>query len=445
MRILFLLLLLAMHGLARPDAATNPHTFPNPPTFPNGFIVGDVSATQANIWTRATPTPAINELPANPGHSPQLRVVYQGHDGAQSGASPWTSVSAQTDYTADIKLRRLRPATTYAITLEARLVPHDRVTRLSGSFRTAPLPFRETPVRFAVIAGEHGFIARDQGGLKAHHSIHQQRYDFLVHAGRSIDYETAHAPVTDLATARAVWHQARGLPNFQALHRETPSYWLRDDLDTCGTRATPGQEKRFGLFQFQDGIALFNEQTPGNGNYHTVSHGQLAQIWFLDCRQHREIRHGVLLGHEQKAWLEKTLHASQAKVRIIICPTPVLGPVRQDNRDSHAAGYHHEGTWLRQLLTKRNAIILTGNRPWQYASVDRERSIWEFGCGPAAPERTRLPPQTQHQYSQFCEQAAGFLDIAITNHQGSPQCLVRLLSPEGKLNFKQTIYFDGGQ
>ena len=63
-----------------------------------------------------------------------------------------------------------------------------------------------------------------------------------------------------------------------------------------------------------------------------------------------------------------------------------MGPDRPNKRDNHAnTVFAYEGEELRDRLSKLDGVIvLCGDRHWQYASVDAESGLWEFGCGPGS-------------------------------------------------------------
>ena len=52
----------------------------------------------------------------------------------------------------------------------------------------------------------------------------------------------------------------------------------------------------------------------------------------------------TIWGEEQMAWLKKTAAESDAAFRILISPTPIVGPDRENKRDNHANKvFKHEG------------------------------------------------------------------------------------------------------
>ena len=167
---------------------------------------------------------------------------------------------------------------------------------------------------------------------------------------------------------------------------------MKDDHDTLKDDCWPGQT--YGSVSFEQGVKLFNEeQFPAAApRYKTVRWGKDLQIWLLegrDYRSHNDMPDGpekTILGTEQKRWLEETLGQSDAKFKLVFCPTPIVGPDRDKKKDNHADdNFTYEGDQLRKLLSGIDGmIVLCGDRHWQYASVQPETGLWEFGCGPGS-------------------------------------------------------------
>ena len=86
-------------------------------------------------------------------------------------------------------------------------------------------------------------------------------------------------------------------------------------------------------FTFTEGLRVFREQTaPSEPPYRTLRWGRHLQVWFLEGRDFRSTTEAdrkqtpTILGPTQIAWLERTLTASDATFRVVITPTPMVGP-----------------------------------------------------------------------------------------------------------------------
>ena len=87
------------------------------------------------------------------------------------------------------------------------------------------------------------------------------------------------------------------------------------------------------------------------------------------------------------------MQASDAAYRILISPTPLVGPDRANKGDNHAnKQFTHEGNELRSFIaSQKNMYVVTGDRHWQYVSVDSKT-----GCAssPADRQATNTPAAT---------------------------------------------------
>jgi alkaline phosphatase D len=177
-------------------------------------------------------------------------------------------------------------------------------------------------------------------------------------------------------------------------------------------------------------VKLFNqEQFPTRDpRYQTVHWGKNLQVWFLEGRDFRspnKLADGpekTILGEKQKAWLFKSLNASEAKFKLVFSPTPIVGPDRKNKKDNHANNiFAHEGKELRDKLAQyKGLIVLCGDRHWQYASHDKESDLWEFGCGPGSEEhQLGWKPDDKRPVHRFLRVAGGFLsgEIKYTGKQ----------------------------
>lgn len=82
-------------------------------------------------------------------------------------------------------------------------------------------------------------------------------------------------------------------------------------------------------------------------------------------------------------WFKSTVERSDATFRILISPTPIVGPDRVTKNDNHAnAGFKHEGDLIRKFIARqKNMYVICGDRHWQYISKHPETGVIEFSCG----------------------------------------------------------------
>ena len=353
-------------------------------------------------------------------------------------STPWVTTSADSDFTAQWKIKELKPDTFYAAVIEAKPIDREELTAVvRGQFRTAPEKNAEEKLKFCVTTC-HDFIRRDDGsnGHKIYSAMTQIEPDFVVHAGDIEYYDKPDPWAMTKELMRFKWGRIFALPSNRAFYASTTSYFLKDDHDTLKNDCWPGTT--YGSVSFEQGVQIFNEeQFPSHSpRYQTVNWGRDLQVWFLEGRDFRsphDIPDGpdkTILGVEQKAWLFQTLKESKAKFKLVFSPTPIVGPDRKGKKDNHANGiFAHEGNELREQLSKHdNLIVLCGDRHWQYASVDQQTNLWEFGCGPGS-EKHQLGWKAgdERPMHRFLRVAGGFLsgDLTYRGKDKQPKLTLR--------------------
>jgi alkaline phosphatase/alkaline phosphatase D len=131
-------------------------------------------------------------------------------------------------------------------------------------------------------------------------------------------------------------------------------------------------------------------------------------------------------GKEQKAWLQQTLLASNAVFKILISPTPIIGPDRDNKIDNHVntRGFKTEGraflNWAGSNLT--NFYIVCGDRHWQYHSID-ESGVQEFSAGAVSDVHGAVnqPHWGKDRQPFFRDAAGGFLQVRLVGTVDKPE------------------------
>jgi alkaline phosphatase/alkaline phosphatase D len=134
------------------------------------------------------------------------------------------------------------------------------------------------------------------------------------------------------------------------------------------------------------------------------------QIWLLEARDHRSPNsmpdgpEKSMWGKAQKQWLQQTLLESDATFKLIVTPTPMVGPDDARKRDNHANpdGFFYEGeaffAWLKEKkFSPTQVFILTGDRHWQYHSI-HPSGFQELSSGAMVDQNARMgvPPGAPH-------------------------------------------------
>ena len=450
-----------------------------------GIKIGEVTSTEAIVWTRLTHAPMpvplnaplpvvryknpdtgkLEELPgerrtwtpvveypagattdtvagASPGTDGEVRVVCQSENAVETSATSWEKVDPAKDFTRQFRLSKLKPATAYTFRVESRdETSHRAGQTVEGKFRTAPLPTESASVSFAVSTGQE-FAHKDRpDGFKIYPSMSSMNLDFFVHTGDIVYYDKL-AKSMDLA--RWHWERVYSLPTNVDFHRQTPSYFIKDDHDTWMNDCWPAMNSEFmGAFTFKQGQAIFLEQVPmGKRTYRTFRWGKDLQIWLVEGRDFRSANDmpdgpdKTIWGAKQKRWFKKSVSESDATFRVLISPTPLVGPDRGSKNDNHAnAGFTVEGDELRSFIaTQKNMVVVCGDRHWQYVSVDPKSGVREYSCGPASDEHAGGWPVGQvlpeHRYLKV---VGGFLVISVGQNNGETELLGRHYGVDGQL------------
>ena len=411
-----------------------------PPFQANGIKIGAVTQTRAQIWTRLTQTPAWKSAPAEtlenwyvPGGEGQVRITWWKGDAIKEKTSTdWQTVKAEDDFIHEFNLTKLTPGQRYALLCEARDAGGEVQSMTVGKFRTAPADTVAQPIRFTVVTGQ-GYHRRD---TKQGHGIYPQMAkldpDFFVHTGDIIYYDKPKPLADNLDLARLHWQRMFALPHQRAFHNQVASYFIKDDHDTLKNDCWPGQSQ--GDLTWEMGLKTFNEQLPVFARpYQTIRYGKDLQIWLVEGRDFRSNNNATdgpdktIWGKEQMAWFKQTVTASDATFRILISPTPVVGPDRGNKNDNHAnKGFSYEGDMLRQFISEqKNMFVVCGDRHWQYVSKDEKTGVREYSCGPTSNVHAGgwrdSNRSTMHKYLKV---KGGFLavdiegDKAIFTHHG---------------------------
>ena len=419
--------------------------FADGPYLANGVRVGEVDQHSAIVWIRTTALPEARfdmlpifteglgegekdrgEMPVDvlPGMDGQVRIQYmaEGSGEPDLSATPWKTVDPKRDFVSQIRLTGLLPNTTYDYLVEARGPKGGMPTAaVSGSFKTAPASDDSSPVRFIVTTCQA--VRSIDSGPEGHRTYKQMlAFDphFFVHTGDIVYYDKA--PLADnVAEARAKCNLMFAYGYNREFHLHVTSYFIKDDHDTVYNDAYPGM--RYGDLTWDQGLALFREQVPmGEMTYRTIRWGKDLQIWMTENRDFRSANSDpdgpekTILGAEQKAWLKQTLEESDATYKFVISPGPIVGPDKPGKADNHSNdAFYHEGQELREFLSQvPNTYVVTGDRHWQYFSVDPETGLKEFGCGPINDEHNYGgDPGFQPEWHRFFSEKGGFLGVTV--------------------------------
>lgn len=419
------------------------------PFLGNGFKVGEATADSAIVWVRLTKTKTADfgalrifteGLPSNersrlpmpadvlPGAPGAVRLLYESTRPATSQpatspkqTTPWVTVEPKNDFTHQFRLTNLRPGSDYQLTVEARDRSGQPSQSATGRFRTAPEARTRVPVRF-IVSTCQAVRSIDSGpdGHRAYQQMAQFDPHFFVHTGDILYYDKV--PLCrSVAQARAKWNLMFAYGHNRRFHQNVSSYFMKDDHDTLKNDCWPGQ--KYGALTFEDGLKIFREQVcMGEQTFRTVRWGRDVQIWMTENRDFRSSNRlpdgpdKTILGPEQKAWLKRSMAASQATFKFLISPGPLIGPDKRGKSDNHSnAAFATEGRELRRFAASLgNVYVICGDRHWQYCSKDPETGLIEMGCGPINDEHSfGGNPGRNARFHRYFSPKGGFLGVSV--------------------------------
>jgi alkaline phosphatase D len=272
---------------------------------------------------------------------------------------------------------------------------------------------------------------------------------FFVHTGDIVYYDKlAKSP----ELARYHWQRTYSLPTNVRFHRRVPSYFIKDDHDTWQNDCWPTMKRdNMGTFTFAQGVAIFLEQVPMRWRTaRTYRWGRDLQIWLVEGRDFRSANDApdgpdkTIWGERQKAWFRRTVERSDATFKVLISPTPLVGPDRDNKRDNHSnKGFTHEGNELREFISRqRNMVVVCGDRHWQYVSVHPESGVREYCCGPVSNKHAGGWKQDdlRPSHHKYLNVVGGFLAATVERIDGRPTLTFRHYSVDGEvLNEDQLV------
>ncbi len=437
-----------------------------------GVKVGEVTDTSAIVWMRLTAAAerkgdgvrvvgaADRQLPAGvgvddlegacPGAAGQVRLRYGlRRDLSDAESTAWVPVVPETDFTHQFRLVGLTPGTTYHFAAETagpRGGPAHAPLR--GSFQTAPRAVDWADVTFTVITGQMYKDLDDPDGFHIYEAMGDLKPQFIVPTGDTVYYDNEAPRATTVSLARYHWHRMYSLPRHIAFHLQVPGYWEKDDHDTLSNDCWPTLEPGFMLpMTFPDGQRIFREQAPmGGETYRTYRWGKGLQIWLVEGRDSRSPNNmpdgpdKTIWGPEQKEWLKRTILASDADWKVLLSPTPIVGPDRTNKRDNHAnAAFAHEGNEFRRWVQQNapdNLFLCCGDRHWQYHSVHPDTGVHEFCSGPASDQHAGGTPGRDDEYHRFHLVKGGFLSVSVGLQGGQSTITFRHHDVQGEVVYE---------
>lgn len=401
-----------------------------------GIMAGEVTATSAILQSRLTAAsrPVNRAWSGIPGFPGIARFEYStSPDFDGSKYTGWLEALPESDFIVKSAIGGLEPDTRYHYRLHFGKDRSALSRSGTATFRTLAGPHAGAAYSFAVVTGmNYSFFHHTGGpiypaydgpdkhlGFPGLASILKLSPDYFVGTGDNVYYDhPAQGRAETIHQMRMKHHEQYSQPRFIELFRSVATYWEKDDHDhrfndsdavnvfRAGAAQRVPEDKLFRISGYGSqpshelGLYVFKEQLPvvpdpGDPEavtYRTHRVSRDLQVWFVEGRDYRSPNampdgpDKTIWGQAQKAWLKRTLSESDATFKILISPTPMIGP-DAGKRDNHAniGGFRHERDEFFQWLVhngflKKNFYIVCGDRHWQYHAVDPS-GIEEFSVG----------------------------------------------------------------
>lgn len=426
-----------------------------------GLMAGEVSADSVILQTRLTAVAAPVDG-KTPGLAGSGRFEISANSSFESSQySPWLHATEANDFILRAPMGKLMPATVHYFRVHYGTdEKHTKVSQVA-TFKTLPNSDQVAPVSFVLTSClNYAFFQSSKGGSETSATDRKLGYpaleplralkpDFLIINGDCVYYDhPVQTRAKTLAEMRQKWHEQYSMPRFVQLFAQTPVYWTKDDHDyrmnDSDTTGDYEPSHRLGIDTFREQVPVVSGSDAVTYRTHRIGHD--LQLWFVEGRDYRSPNKTAdgpaktIWGAEQKAWLQRTLKDSDATYKILISPTPMIGPDDGYKKDNHAntAGFRHEGeeffAWLRSnKINTDRFFILCGDRHWKYHSR-HPSGIEELSSGALNVENARLGHKPGAKKSNDPEgklsllytdavPSGGFLRVSLTPGQASDAAL----------------------
>ncbi|HCS54741.1 alkaline phosphatase D family protein [Rubinisphaera sp.] len=442
-----------------------------------GEMAGEVTATSVLLQSRLTeiPGPVLDPSGDITGKAGLAKFEWSiDQNFSDSKQTDWLKAEPESDFIVRAELTNLKPGTQYYYRLHYGTDQADMETGPVCSFRTLNDPETAVPLKFCMgsCMNYHSFMSgKSNGGgpvtateedRKLGYPVFEQMLklepEFFIGTGDIVYYDhPGNNPAKTLPELRQKWHEQFRFPRLIKFFSQTPAYWSKDDHDFRYNDADLKSNREPSV---EVGIDLFREQMPihpagekDKPTYRTHRVNKHLQLWFVEGRDYRSPNKAedgpekTIWGAEQKAWLQKTLLESDATWKILISPTPMVGPDSARKTDNHTnlGGFRAEAeeffNWLNEHQI--NLINFCGDRHWQYHSI-HPQGVEEFSCGALNDENSIMgsfpgqknstdPEGLIKQPYHYKKPTGGFLFVQVEpeTKKSPPKLIIESIDDEG--------------
>lgn len=393
-----------------------------PPLFPDGIAVGDVTETQALVWTR-TRGPAT------------VRIDYGMTAGALIQSTSPVQTAPGTDFVAKIELHGLRPATRYHYRARAE-GEGQRGATLEGTFVTAPSAVEHANVTLAWGAD----LSETFKPFRIFEAIRSAHPDQFLFIGDTV-YADFNGNARILDEYRAAYRRNRQDDAILRFLRSAAVYAIWDDHEVANNFDSTHPRIPIGRQAFLEYWPIRLDPTDPRRLYRSFRFGGLVEVFILDARQYRspaferDTVRKTMLGEAQKEWLKRGLQRSDVAFKIIVSSVPL----KYHGADSWE-GYTTERQELVRFITQndiRRVVFLSGDV--HYAAVLRYREGFvEAIAGPLAMIINNRRPAAGEPETEFSFNAS--FTYGLVKATGNPtQLMIEIYDVENRLLHRTTV------
>jgi alkaline phosphatase D len=467
-----------------------------------GIMSGEATSSSIILQSRLTVGDTLinGDLPGKPGTG-----IFQIAEGSNFGnpiSSTLITALPENDFIIKEKIEGLKSGTIYYYRLQFGTEDKPLYTSETGTFKTLQGSGSTEKVSMAVVTGMNyyhfhfGNYNRDKAysgsdkalGYPALKSILSLNPDYFVGTGDNVYFDHPNknnfdkavkrgknphpgryggAEVLDEVGMRRKYHEQFVQPRFKDLFKEVSTYWEKDDHDYRFNDGDPHSNFPIthdqGIRNFREQVPIVDPEDANAKTYRTHRMSKDLQVWMLEGRDYRSANkmedgpNKTMLGTEQINWLKETLLESDASFKIIISPTPMVGPDDAYKTDNHVnlQGFRHEGDVIFQWLVDndfldKNLYIICGDRHWQYHAM-HPSGVEEFSTGALVDNNSRAgrlagdskSTDPDNLIKQFYVQGdsesatGGFLLFEVERKNGVPTAAFKFYDELGKLLYQE--------
>ncbi len=464
-----------------------------------GIFSGEITSASAILQSRLTVSDTLinGDLPGSPGFG----MIQFDTDSSFKNpkSSGWIKALPENDFILKKEITGLKAGSKYYYRLRyGKDSTKLKFKSKTASFKTLPGADSEDKISFVVVTGmNHYFFhygnydsskaysGEDKKlGYPALAAIKKLEPDYFIGTGDNVYFDHPNKAnfdwaiksgknphpagyegkeVIDEAGMRKKYHEQFIQIRYQDLFNTVGTYWEKDDHDYRFNDSDSYLEfpisHDLGVKNFREQLPVINPEGLNSKTYRTHRMSKDLQIWLLEGRDYRSpnnLEDGpdkTLLGSDQLNWLKETLLESPASFKLIISPTPWVGPddaYKSDNHVNHK-GFRHEGESIFKWLVDngfldKNLYLICGDRHWQY-HAQHPSGIEEFSTGALVDNNSRAgrlagDPNSTDPYGlikQFYIQSdsksasGGFLRVTVKREDRNPIALFQFYNERGNL------------